>query len=174
VFGEVAAEEAVRFIGANPGVRADGDQLKDAAALRDRRFTAAGRHIEVTELEYKVRRLITDYVISPKNAFKLNQWLEWSDRFKREIEEEAAVRNGHELSKLFEIDHIVRCADFSARASLMREESRWGGAHRRTDFPEQDDDHFLCHITVHKGTAPGDILVDKEPVKGLDGKEVRG
>ena len=173
VFGEVAAEEAVGFIAANRAVSLNRDQLKKVAALRDRRFTRAGRDIPVQDLEHKVRRLITDYVISPKNAYKLNRWLEWSARFKEELETQAAVNNGHELSKLYEVEHIVLCADFSARASLAREESRWGSAHKRTDFPEQDDANFLCHITVGPGDHPGEVRVAKEPLKDLAGKAVQ-
>ena len=172
VFGEVAAEEAVGFIASNRQVKLNSGQLENISARRDRRFSSAGREIKVHDLEYKVRRLITDYVISPKNAHKLNRWLEWSERFKQEISSQTSVASGHELSKLYEIDHIVQCADFSAQASLFRKESRWGDAHRRVDFPEQDDQNFLCHVTVGKGEGPSDIQVAKEPLKGLDGKAV--
>ncbi|MBW2130379.1 MAG: FAD-binding protein [Deltaproteobacteria bacterium] len=172
VFGEVAAEEAVEFIRSNPVVKLDDGQVRAVEKGRNALFTAAGRDIDVRELEYKVRRLIGDYVISPKNAYKLNRWLEWSERFRDEIRNHTAVRNGHELSKLYEVYHIVQCADFSARASLARKESRWGTAHRRTDYPERDDKRWLCHILVQKGDAPEDIRIDTEPLKGLDGKEV--
>ncbi len=172
VFGEVAAEEAVGFIARNRSVKRNSDQLKEAAALRDRRSARAGRDIPVQDLEHKVRRLISDYVISPKNAYKLNRWLEWSERFKEEMETNVAVGSGHELSKLYEVDHIVQCADFSAQASLARRESRWGSAHKRTDFPEQDDVGFLCHITLCRGEDSREIRVEKEPLKDLAGKAV--
>ena len=173
VFGEVAAEEAVKFIAANPTVKLDDRQVKATEKLRNGRFTDVDRHIDVRELEYKVRRLIGDYVISPKNAFKLSRWLEWSGRFRDEIRNQTVVRNGHELSKLFEVDHIVQCADFSARASLHRQESRWGAGHQRTDFPHRDDQNFRCHLLLARGDAPEDIRIKTEPVKGLDGKEAR-
>ena len=172
VFGEVAAEEAVRFIASNQKVKLNGDQVAKNVALRDQRFSASQGDIEVGDLEYKVRRLISDYVISPKNAYKLNRWLEWSERFKEEIRTQAAVRNGHELAKLYEIEHIVQCADFSAKASLAREESRWGSAHKRTDFPDRDDRNFLCHITVRQGDGPEETIIEKEPLKNMDGKAV--
>jgi succinate dehydrogenase/fumarate reductase flavoprotein subunit len=124
-------------------------------------------------MEYKVRRLIGDYLISPKNEYKLNSWLEWSERIRKEIRDQVVVRNGHELSKLYEVDHIVHCADFSARASLKRKESRWGAAHRRIDFPDRDDRKWLCHIIVGQGDTPDDINVGTKPVRDLDGKEVR-
>ena len=173
VFGEVAAEEAVEFIQQNPRVEIDDDQVKQVEALRNHRFTGTDRDIDVRELEYKVRRLISDYVISPKNAYKLNRWLEWSERFRDEIQNDIMVHNGHELSKLYEVDHIARCADFSAQASLARQESRWGSAHRRTDYPDKDDHRWRCHVIVEKGQAPNEIRIDTKPVKDLDGEEVR-
>jgi succinate dehydrogenase/fumarate reductase flavoprotein subunit len=119
--------------------------------------------VDVRDLEFKVRRLINDYVISPKNAYKLGRWMEWAERFEREIEEEVSVANGHELSKVFEVEHIIQCATFSARAALERKESRWGNAHQRTDFPQRDDPNWLCHVDMRRG-KDGEILVSRRPL----------
>ena len=173
VFGEVAAESMVDFIDSLPDTKIDDRQVEAAARERDRRFTTTDREIEVSELEYKVRRFIGDYVISPKNAVKLNRWLEWAERFRAEIHDQILIRNAHELSKLYEIDNIVACATLSAKASLERKESRWGAAHRRTDFPERDDRNWLRHVVLTRGDAPEDIRVDTRPVIGLNGKEVQ-
>ena len=172
VFGEVAAEEAVEFIKSNPTVKLDERQVQTVEDHRNHRFTSIDRDIDVREMEYKVRRLIGDYLISPKNEYKLNSWLEWSERIRKEIHNQVAVRSGHDLSKLYEVENIVHCADFSARASLERKESRWGGAHRRTDFPDRDDSKWLCHVIVNRGDSPDDIKVSTRPVRNLDGKEV--
>jgi succinate dehydrogenase/fumarate reductase flavoprotein subunit len=173
VFGEVAAEAAMDFIASQPDTKLDECQVRAATLERDRRFTTVGREIQVGELEYKVRRFIGDYVISPKNAVKLNRWLEWAERFKSEIRDQVLVRDAHELSKLYEIENIVHCATWSAMASLERKESRWGEAHRRTDFPERDDANWLQHVVVSQGEGLEDIRVNTRPVIGLDGKAVR-
>jgi succinate dehydrogenase/fumarate reductase flavoprotein subunit len=172
VFGEVAAEAAMDFIASQPDTKLDEGQVRAATLERDRRFTTVGREIQVGELEYKVRRFIGDYVISPKNAVKLNRWLEWAERFKSEIRDQVLVRDAHELSKLYEIENIVHCATWSAMASLERKESRWGEAHRRTDFPERDDANWLRHVVVSQGEGLEDIRVNTRPVIGLDGKAV--
>ncbi|MBW1960122.1 MAG: FAD-binding protein [Deltaproteobacteria bacterium] len=172
VFGEIASEQAVDFISANRGARLDREQVRQAEILRDHRFTSNGRQIDVRQLEFKVRRMIGDYVVSPKNDYKLKRWLEWAERFRKEIENEVIVRNGHELSKLYEIDNIVQCGCFSARASIERKESRWGNSHLRTDYPERDDKNYLCHVVLWKGDRVQDIQVGKQPVIGLSGKEV--
>ena len=176
VFGEVAAENAVSFMGGHGhGLpKLDAVRVSSAEQKRTARFTNAGRHIDVRELEYKVRRLIGDYVISPKNAYKLDQWLAWSGRFREDIREGTAVRNGHELSKLYEVENIVWCADFSAVASLERKESRWGYNHMRTDYPEKDDAGWRRHILLRHGAGPYGICPETRLPLGLDGREVRG
>ena len=171
VFGEVAAEAAMDFIASQPDTKLDEGQVRTATLERDRRFTTVGREIQVGELEYKVRRFIGDYVISPKNAVKLNRWLEWAERFKSEIRDQVLVRDAHELSKLYEIENIVHCATWSAMASLERKESRWAKAHRRTDFPERDDANWLRHVVVSQEGLEDFVL--NRPVIGLDGKAVR-
>jgi len=172
VFGEVAAEEAVEFIKSITTVKLNERQVQAVENRRNHRFTVIDRDIDVREMEYKVRRLIGDYLISPKNEYKLNSWMEWSERIRKEIQDQVVVRNGHDLSKLYEVENIVHCADFSARASLERKESRWGAAHRRTDFPDRDDNQWRCHVIVNRGDSPDDIKVSTRPVRDLDGKEV--
>ncbi|NNG00914.1 MAG: FAD-binding protein [Desulfobacteraceae bacterium] len=164
VFGEIAAEEAVRYVADQPRTRLDDNLVRQVEARRNARFTSTGRHISVQELEYKVRRFIGDYVISPKNEYKLNRWLEWSDRFRDEIDNEVRVSNGHELTKLYEVENIVQCACLSARASIERKESRWGYGHLRTDFPDTDDANFKCHMMLRKGDSDRDVRVSKQDV----------
>ncbi len=173
VFGEVAAESAVEFIASSGKAAFDSDRARKIENERNRRFATSGRDIGVVDLEYKVRRFIGDYLLSPKNEHKLNRWLEWSEIFKNEIHDQVMVRNGHELSKLYEVENIVKCGNFSAMASLARKESRWGYSHLRTDYPERDDRNWLKHVVLERGGASGQILAGTRPVTGLDGKEVR-
>jgi succinate dehydrogenase/fumarate reductase flavoprotein subunit len=172
VFGEVAAEEAVRFVSKHPKTRLNENQVAQAQTLRDRRFASGSRQIDVRQLEYKVRRLIGDYVASPKNAYKLSRWMEWAGRFRDEINDKVRITNGHELSKLYEIENIVQCACFCARASLERKESRWGNSHMRTDYPDSDDANWLCHLDLEKGDEPDDIRLKRRPIQTLDGEEI--
>jgi succinate dehydrogenase/fumarate reductase flavoprotein subunit len=174
VFGEVAAEQAVEFLSRESETRFNDGQIRAIEEERTVRFSSAGKDIDVRELEYKVRRLIGDYVTSPKNEYKLRQWMEWAERFRYEIKTQISIRNAHELSKLYEVENILECACFSAMASMERKESRWGDAHRRTDFPDRDDRNFLCHIVLKQGSDPTEINVIHKPVIKLDNKEVGG
>jgi succinate dehydrogenase/fumarate reductase flavoprotein subunit len=134
------------------------------AALAD----SGDRDIDVREFEYKVRRIIGDYVPSPKNAYKLNRWLEWSKVFKVELENGVRIEDGHDLARLYEVQHIIRCADCSAMAALAREESRWGDAHHRVDFPETDDANWLKHVIVRTGDQREHLNVSTAPILGLN------
>jgi succinate dehydrogenase/fumarate reductase flavoprotein subunit len=45
------------------------------------------------------------------------------------------ARTPHELMRCAEVTFIRDCAELAARASLAREESRWGLYHDRPDHP---------------------------------------
>ena len=167
VFGEVSAEEAVKFIAMNPDVKVDDAQIKEARAHRNHHFTTTDREIEIQDLEYKVRRFIGDYVVGFKNEYKLNRWLDWAEVFRDDLLNKTLVRNGHELSKLYEVENIIHCASFSAKASLERKESRWGTSHRRVDYPEPDDAQWLCHVVVSRGQSLEEIQTGKAPLVRL-------
>ena len=104
-------------------------------------------------------------MISPKNEYKLQRWIEWAERFKLELDSDLLIRNGHELSKLYEVENIIHCATMAAHASLERKESRWPkSVHFRSDYPERDDENWLCHLDVKKGEHDGEIKVSKRPI----------
>ena len=131
----------------------------------------AAAEAELPELEHKARRLITDYTISPKNHLKLTRWLEWSEILKDELRGNVMVRNGHDLALMYEVENIIRSADLSATAARFREESRWGSAHKRFDFPERDDVNWKCHVVLKKG-ADDAIVPSKVRVQNTMQEEV--
>lgn len=163
VFGEIAAEQAARFVASQPTPRFDSGQVKAIEHLMEKRAARADKRVDVHDIEYKARRSINDYLTSPKNAYKLNRWLEWAEVFERELDEDVAVRNAHELVKTFEVGNIVKCAAFSAMAALERKESRNGYSHQRTDYPEQDDNNWLCHVDIRRG-KDGELTTSKRPL----------
>ena len=165
VFGEIAAENAVKLIESEPKADFDSQVVQDITLQRDHRLDCVGRSIDVRQLEYKVRRLIGDYLISPKNEYKLKRWLDWTERFKLEIDSDIKVRNGHELSKLYEVENLILCATLAAYASLERKESRWAKSiHFRTDYPDKDDENWLCHLDVKMDNERGTVNITKRPI----------
>ncbi len=49
-----------------------------------------------------------------------------------------------------EVSFIRDCAEMAARASLFREESRWGLYHYRADFPQKNNLDWFCHAHLKK------------------------
>ncbi|RJQ49700.1 MAG: FAD-binding protein [Desulfobacteraceae bacterium] len=159
VYGEIAAESASEYASRTEPVELDTDQVAAFIEGRDRRFEQRGNRIPIEEFEYKVRRMINDYIVPPKNEYKLDRALWWMDRFRKELREMVFVRDVHDLFKTYEVENILQCATMSALASRDRRESRWGPWHDRTDFPEKDDRNWMKHIVLTRGEAPEDVRI---------------
>lgn len=165
VYGEIAAEEATEYARKNPSFGGTG--RPGLARLKMdllQRMEQKGGEVSIEEFEYKVRRLISDYVTPPKNAYKLNMALWWMNRFRKEIREKVRVRHIHDLFKVLEVENIILCAGLSATASLERKESRWGFWHYRADFPKKDDENWRKHIMLSMGGDPEEVRVSHRPI----------
>ena len=115
------------------------------------------------QVEYKLRRLVNDYLQPPKVTRKMEIALE---RF-AEIGEDLGrlqARDPHELMRAAEVGVIRDCAEMAARASLFRTESRWGVYHLRVDQPRRDDAQWFCHTHLSKG-PDGAMTHAKRPVE---------
>jgi HEAT repeat protein len=73
------------------------------------------------------------------------------------------ARTPHELMRCAEVSFIRDCAELAARASMVREESRWGLYHERADLPERDDTNWFFHLNVRR-RADGAIEFVRRPV----------
>ncbi|WP_372806088.1 FAD-binding protein [Pontiella sp.] len=68
----------------------------------------------------------------------------------------------HELRQCHETANMVLNAEMKLRTSLMRTESR--GSHYREDYPERNDQDWLCWIKIRQG-AQGKMELLKHPIK---------
>ena len=165
VFGEIAAEEAIKYSSTIKHIELDPSSLKEEEKrLQNIIDINKNGAISVQEFEYKVRRKISDYAIPPKNETKLNQMLWWIQRFRAEVSD-IKISDYHELSKFEEIRFILDCAELSVRASLTRKESRWGWFHYRIDFPKRDDEKWLKHVILEKNKTNGEMKVSLRDIK---------
>jgi succinate dehydrogenase/fumarate reductase flavoprotein subunit len=164
VFGEIAAEEATEYARKNSPGRFDAQVLGGLKRDLEQRMEQKDGQVTIEEFEYKVRRLINDYVTPPKNEYKLKMALWWMDRFQKEIREKVSIRGMHDLFKALEVENIILCAKLSATASLERKESRWGFWHFRSDYPKKDDGQWRKHIMLQQGEEPGEIRVSHRPL----------
>lgn len=164
VYGQICAENAAEYARSAPEPVIDEDQVQEVIRDREEKLTWGDRPIPVEEFEYKVRRLINDYIRPPKNGYKLDRALWWMDRFRQELGSVVRVADIHDLFKVYEVENIIQCAAMSAVASKERKESRWGLWHMRSDFPEKDDANWLRHIVLTQGDSLEDIQVSYAPI----------
>jgi succinate dehydrogenase/fumarate reductase flavoprotein subunit len=166
VYGEISAEDAVAYTETVVQAPLDRDKVDRFIGKRESRLNQASNTISIEEFEFKVRRIISDYLRPPKNEFKLKRLLWWMDRFRTELNEMVYVRDQHDLFKTYEVENIIECANLSATASLERTESHWMPWHYRSDFPEKDDQNWLKHIVLSQGEEPGQVkIMHKEIIK---------
>ncbi|MEU8822069.1 fumarate reductase/succinate dehydrogenase flavoprotein subunit [Streptomyces sp. NPDC048636] len=159
VFGDLAGADASRhrrYEGELPR-----DQLADAHEL----IYAPLKNPDgppQPQVEYKLRRMVNDYVAPPKSGARLSLAVEAFERMRRDIAAMGA-RTPHELMRCAEVSFIRDCAEMAARSSLARTESRWGLYHERTDHPLRDDTAWLHHLDLRK-SASGAMEFTARPV----------
>ncbi|MFH2124987.1 MAG: FAD-binding protein [Pseudomonadota bacterium] len=164
VYGEICAESGSEFAREHGLTEFNPDKVDAFLARREKRLAQGKNPIAVEEFEFKVRRIITDYLTPPKNEYKLKRVLWWMDRFRRELDEMVYVKDMHDLFKTYEVANIIECATMCATASLERTESRWLPWHYRADFPEKNDAQWLKHIVVSKGEGPGEVKIQHKDI----------
>jgi succinate dehydrogenase/fumarate reductase flavoprotein subunit len=168
VFGMISAEQASAFAEKTSTPLLEPDQVAAVIADQKAKLAQDKNQIAVEEFEFKVRRLINDYIRPPKNAYKLKRALWWVERFRQEARTMVRVRNMHDLFKLYEVENIIQCAKLSATASLERTESRWGIWHFRSDCPKRDDSNWLKHIILRAGEDPWEPQISHRAVAKME------
>jgi succinate dehydrogenase/fumarate reductase flavoprotein subunit len=174
-YGKLCAQHALDYIASVEITAGLTDQI---AAERTRVLAPLTRPNGVPhhQFEYKVRRLVNDYLQPPKSANRLRAGLEYFARATDELEEVGAA-NPHDVMRVMESHFIRDCAEMAARASLYRTESRWGLYHYRQDFPEMNDERWFVHVNLKKDER-GEMTMLERPIAPyivpLDRAELRG
>lgn len=101
------------------------------------------------QVEYKLRRMVNDYLQPPKVTKKMEIGLDRFAAIEADLNELKA-NNAHELMRALEVSVIRDCAEMAARASLFRKESRWGLYHHRVDHPLRNDAEWFVHCHLKK------------------------
>jgi succinate dehydrogenase/fumarate reductase flavoprotein subunit len=163
VYGAIAGEDAGDYCAENDFAEINSE---DIATEQQRILAPLNKSdgISAYQMEYKIRRMVNDYLQPPKVTKKMEIGLE---RFK-EIREDLPLlyaQDPHELMRANELQFILDCAEMAAHSSLYRTESRWGLYHYRVDHPETNNDDWFCHVQTVKGStgAPECFKKDIEP-----------
>lgn len=152
-YGWFAGVNAAQYVAGREWAEVDAGQVERERA---RVFAPLQREhgLAPSQVEYKLRRMVNDYLQPPKVSKKMHIGLERFAEIERDLAQMKA-NNPHELMRAMEVTVIRDCAEMAARASLFREESRWGLYHHRVDFPERNDAQWFCHCHLKKGEDGG-------------------
>ncbi len=161
VFGRIAGTHAIEYIEDLNFIEPDTDFLE---AEKARIYAPLTRRNGVphTQVEYKLRRLVNDYLQPPKSGNKIEIGLKNFVQYQQTLDVMGA-RDPHELMRSLEVHFIRDCAEMAARASLYRQETRWGLYHYRLDYPEKNDEEWFCHVNLKKDES-GQMILFKRPV----------
>ncbi|KFG96607.1 oxidoreductase [Burkholderia paludis] len=161
-YGWFAGQNAADYVAGRDHAPVDEAQV---AAERERVLAPLLRErgLPPAQVEYKLRRMVNDYLQPPKVTRKMEIGLQRFDAIYEDIEQIKAD-HPHELMRAAEVRAIRDCAEMAARASLFRTESRWGLYHHRVDFPHRNDADWFCHTWLRKH-ADGAMRSEKRPVE---------
>jgi succinate dehydrogenase/fumarate reductase flavoprotein subunit len=154
-FGKIAGTNAAAFAAGEARIEPNPAQI-EAEIARIEALASQPDGVPHQQVEYKIRRIVTQYLMPPKTTTKMEIALEKIEHFRRTDLKLLGARDPHELGRALEIHSIVDCAEMMARASMFRKESRWGFYHYYLDYPERDDANWLKRVIVKKG-ANGEI-----------------
>jgi len=152
-YGWFAGINAAHYVAQRDFAEVDEAQVERE---KERVFAPLNREhgLPPAQVEYKLRRMVNDYLQPPKVTKKMEIGLTRFAEIERDLAQMKA-HNPHELMRAMEVSVIRDCAEMAARASLFREESRWGLYHHRVDFPERNDGEWFCHCHLKKGEDGG-------------------
>ncbi|MEL7083009.1 MAG: fumarate reductase/succinate dehydrogenase flavoprotein subunit [Cyanobacteria bacterium J06597_1] len=162
VFGRIAGTNAVEYCRELPHVEPDADFIA-AEMKRVYRPLNQPEGVPHTQVEYKLRRFVNDYLQPPKNTHKMEIALDKFVNYYSTLDLMGA-RDPHELMRCMEVHAIRDCAEMAARASLYRKESRWGLYHYRVDYPEKNNEEWFCHTHLKKDES-GEMTIAKAPIE---------
>jgi succinate dehydrogenase/fumarate reductase flavoprotein subunit len=162
VYGRIAGESSANFCAEHDFAAVDEAQV---SAERDRVWAPLQREkgLPPAQVEYKLRRMVNDYLQPPKVTRKMEIGLERFEGIRHDLDALQA-RDPHELMRAMEVHFIRDCAEMAARASLYRTESRWGLYHARVDHPERNDAEWFVHAQLQKN-AQGQMVSFKREIE---------
>lgn len=161
-YGWFAGQNAAQYVAERDFSEVDQAQVERE---RERVFAPLRREhgLPPAQVEYKLRRMVNDYLQPPKVTKKMEIGLQRFAEIGRDLEQLKA-NNPHELMRAMEVSVIRDCAEMAARASLFRTESRWGLYHHRVDYPQRNDAEWFCHAHLKKDER-GEMTSFKKPVE---------
>ena len=166
VFGARAGRAAAEYVARSPG---PGTTINAQAADEARRLghllvaTSGSERIADlrTEMQDAMEQGAGIYRTGEALAKAADRLSELVVRSRSMLIEDHSRTFNTELIAALELSFMLDVAESIVACALRREESR--GAHQRTDYPARDDERYLAHSIVNRG-SDGRPRVDYQPV----------
>jgi adenylylsulfate reductase subunit A len=180
--GRIVGKAAIRFIVDNnnqPSV--DGGQveelknrmLKPLQLWEDNCGTTTDPNINPAYIRpkmfmFRLQKIMDEYVGGVSAQFTTNkQMLEKALELLGMLAEDSenlAAEDLHELMRCWENVQRMWQAEAHTRTILFREETRWPGYYRRSDFPGMDEENWLCFANCRWNPSSGEWEMTKRPM----------
>ncbi len=149
VMGHIAGGSAARHALSRP--RPEPLSKEDIERIREELVQplARGDDYAPHQFEDEVREIVTDCIGFRRDETRLKDALRRLGDL-RGREGQVGAKNFHDLMRLHEARNLRTVAETVAAAALERRESRGGGAHVRTDYPDRDDVNGLRTIMMER------------------------
>jgi adenylylsulfate reductase subunit A len=120
---------------------------------------------------FRLQKMMDEYVGGVSAQFSTNQaCLDKAMEllgFLKEDSEKLAAKDLHELLRCWENIQRMWQAEAHTRTILFREETRWPGYYRRSDFPTMDEENWLAFANCRWDPNRDEWEMMKRPVKHL-------
>jgi succinate dehydrogenase / fumarate reductase, flavoprotein subunit len=155
IFGRRAGEHAARRAQTMAMPEASNAKLyEDAAEIDEILGRERGSGRRVSEIKQELGAMMNQYVAVYRDQEGLEKARETVARLKEEagkayVDDRGSVFNQDILGAI-ELGYMLDCAEAIVVAAIERKESR--GAQFRTDYPERNDEEWLKHIDISRGS----------------------
>jgi succinate dehydrogenase/fumarate reductase flavoprotein subunit len=165
--GEIAGSHAARFARARGLPSLNGRDVRDGETRIGALLAAAGGGgVSPIAAKLRIREVVWSSMMFRKDARTLERGLTELAAVRAELLPKlrlrtASSRYNTDLVDALDVEDMLDVCEMTARASLLREESR--GPHFREDFPFTDNDRWLKQIVVTRRDGRVDLRF--EPVR---------
>ena len=147
VFGRSAGKHINEELKSGGGVDSASNEDIELAMSRLNTLNESESGYEVADVKKQLQTCMQNYF----GVFRRGEFMEKGVKELEEIREKSKNLYLKDKSLAFntnrvealELQNLLEVADATAISAMMRDESR--GAHARDDFPDRDDENWLCH-----------------------------
>ena len=147
VFGRAAGKHINEELKSGGGVDKASNEDIELAMSRLNTLNESESGYEVADVKKQLQTCMQSYF----GVFRRGEYMEKGVKELKEIREKSenlylkdkSIAFNTNRVEALELQNLLEVAEATAISAMMRDESR--GAHARDDFPERDDENWLCH-----------------------------